>query len=315
MSADHDERIPVFGWWQTLEHFSAPGSHPIATSVDDRTVVQDALRRAAEGRRSRPVLGRMGRDDWNILGQIGSTREVSVSQRAKYDRARRGGTRGNLGPIPPDAELYGRTQDLDGAGVTTKSIHDDLLAELGNLTRARFNGASAPYKVLVLRWAITRALDGESRLVCLSSVRREIANILSPYRIGTSAPKPSDPWSALDGSSWWERTVTTEGDLGGLSLPVYQLIQEDGGFGRRAMGVLDRLIAESPPAQATTPARLAQDEEPVVSVTPLQIERNLVETFAIEQPGRDDRIAKGSRLGRTIRRSSAVEGSQGAPGT
>ncbi|MGZ8178868.1 hypothetical protein ACXVUM_13145 [Williamsia sp. SKLECPSW1] len=161
------------------------------------------------------------------------------------------------------------------------------MAELGNLTRARFNGVSAPYKLLVLRWATNRALDGESRLVRLSPVRREIANILSPYRIGTSAPKPSDPWSALDGSSWWERRVTTNGDLGGLSLPVYRLIQEDRGFGRRAIGVLEQLIAETPPTQATTPARLAQAEEPGVSVTPLQIERNLVETFAIEQPGRE----------------------------
>ena len=277
----------MFGWWQTLEHFSAPGSHPIATSADAQKVVQHALGRATGSQRSRPVLARRGGDDWNIHGQIGSAREMSGSQRAKYDRARRGGTRGNLGPIPPDVELYRRTQDLDAAAVATKSTHDDLLAELGNLTRARYNGVSAPYKLLVLQWAVNRALDGGSRLVRLSSVRREIANILSPYRIGTSAPKPSDPWSALDGSAWWERTVTPDGDLGGLSLPVYRLIQEDRGFGRRAIGVLDRLIAESPPAEATAPARLAQAEEPVISVTPLQIERNLVATFAIEQPGRE----------------------------
>jgi hypothetical protein len=229
----------------------------------------------------------MGRDDWNIIGQIGSAREMSLSQRAKYDRARRGGTRGNLGPVPPDNELFTRTQDLDEAASAPRSTHDELLAELGTLTRARYNGMSAPYKLLVLRWAINRALDGQPRIVRLSSVRREIATILSPYRIGTSPPKPSDPWTALGGSSWWELTVTSEGDLGGLSLPVYELIQENRGFGRRAVGVLDRLIAETPPAQATAPERLTQAEEPVVSVTPLQIERNLVETFAREQPGRE----------------------------
>ncbi|WP_238419507.1 hypothetical protein [Gordonia sp. 'Campus'] len=63
----------------------------------------------------RPVIGSYDDGTWSLEYRVDASKlhRQSDSQRLKYDRARRGGSRGNLGPIPPKAELLIRSIDLD----------------------------------------------------------------------------------------------------------------------------------------------------------------------------------------------------------
>ena len=130
----------------------------------------------------------------------------------------------------------------------------DLLDELPHLRRASMDQRRAPYKYVVLLWAVARARRGADRLVAYSEVREELGNLLSPFRIARSAPKPSDPWFALRTSSWWELLDApgdaTDSDVarldfqGGLSPVVYRLVREESKFADIAGRRLSQLILD-----------------------------------------------------------------------
>ena len=104
----------LWGWWPTREHYSAPGSLPWGTSrslarieaaIDDELEYADKMHPIA-----RYVSG-----DWVLERKRtkGQTVELKKKQAGLYIRARDGGSRGSLDPVPPVAELTRATVDLD----------------------------------------------------------------------------------------------------------------------------------------------------------------------------------------------------------
>ena len=120
--------------------------------------------------------------------------------------------------------------------------------------RASKNGRRATYKYVVLLWAVTRAELGHGRLTSYEDARSEVADLLSPFRIAESAPKPLDPWFALRTSSWWEirdlpssptaQDVVQRNARAGLSVDVHSLVRRDSVFAQEAVERLIKLIAE-----------------------------------------------------------------------
>lgn len=108
---------PQFGWWRSSEHFCVPGSSPEAISRDLGRV-EDHLRAQSTSYRKRPIVGRDNGKGWRIAyiaqkGELEDLRERRPAQADKYDAARAGGTRGNLGLIPPVDETSMVPVDLD----------------------------------------------------------------------------------------------------------------------------------------------------------------------------------------------------------
>lgn len=128
----------------------------------------------------------------------------------------------------------------------------DFLTELELLMRASKDGRRATYKYVVLLWAVTRAVQGYERLSHYHDARRELADLLLPFRIAGSAPKPLDPWYALRSSSWWDlcdmpesptsQDVARVNARAGLSARVYNLVRRDSVFAAEAVEQLVRLI-------------------------------------------------------------------------
>lgn len=106
-----------FGWWRSFEHFCVPGSSPEAISRDLKRV-EDHLRGQTTSYRKRPIVGRDDGNGWRITyvaqtDVLENLRERRPAQADKYDAARAGGTRGNLGPIPPVGETSIASEHLD----------------------------------------------------------------------------------------------------------------------------------------------------------------------------------------------------------
>ena len=101
-------------WWPTFEHYCAPGSNPWGVSSSFKEV-----ERAADRYRGRPgkwcVIARRSGSDWTLVARRKDqfTKELASYQVEKYDAARAGGPRGNLGKVPQPAELRFPTRDLD----------------------------------------------------------------------------------------------------------------------------------------------------------------------------------------------------------
>lgn len=104
----------LWAWWRSFEHFSAPGSLPVVVSAD-RHLVEKEMDQEPTAPRKAHILGRSTGDDWSIWGKRarGDTERLTEGQRRAYDRARAGGSRRNLGPVPPVDELNPETADLD----------------------------------------------------------------------------------------------------------------------------------------------------------------------------------------------------------
>ncbi|MGC5258208.1 SIR2 family protein [Gordonia sp. DT218] len=127
-----------------------------------------------------------------------------------------------------------------------------LLTELRELPWATSQGRRAPYKHVLLVWAITRAQQGNERLAVFSEVRSELADLLLPFRVGEeAAPKPSDPWERLNSSMWWEFRVTDEAGVvianyskAGLSREAWSEVTKDDAFANEAIEELARLVIE-----------------------------------------------------------------------
>ena len=103
-----------WAWWPTFEHYCAPGSSPWGTSSSFKTIEH-----ATDRHSGRPekwcVIARWTGSDWTLVARRKDhyTKELASYQIEKYDAARAGGSRGNLGRVPPASELRVYTRDLD----------------------------------------------------------------------------------------------------------------------------------------------------------------------------------------------------------
>lgn len=104
-----------WAWWPTFEHYCASVSTPWGVSMSVARV-----ERAVDNFDS-------PRGKWGVIAQLiggqrtvvskrkaGRTVDLDPRQTVKYDAARAGGSRGNLGPEPPEVEIRVVTRDLDG---------------------------------------------------------------------------------------------------------------------------------------------------------------------------------------------------------
>lgn len=160
-------------------------------------------------------------------------------------------------------------------------VEKSLLEELPRLRRAAYRGRSAPYKDVVLKWAVERARAGHPRTVPFEEVRIELRDLLQPWKIGDSPPKPEDPWVALASSSWWELPdAADEGGIshtrGGLSELAYQRITASSGFFEKTVELLDELISRPPVDGERVPVLRMDRDDP-------QPPRERVEFIAIEE--------------------------------
>ncbi|OYD67005.1 uncharacterized protein DUF3293 [Rhodococcus sp. OK302] len=119
----------------------------------------------------------------------------------------------------------------------------------------------APYKYIVLLWAIARRQRGLDSAPALRDVRTELGTLLAAFAVADTTPQPEYPWIALDGHSWWEihipeslrdtprrqlRSRSIADDLrGGLSQTVSERIDTDPKWTREAVALLTTLITES----------------------------------------------------------------------
>lgn len=279
----------MYGWWQSFEHFSFPGSSPIATSEDLARVEKHARKRWPVPTK-KPVIGSWQESDWIVGYRVDPDRlhRQSDSQRHKYERARRGGSRGNLGAVPTEAELFIETIDLDEVSIKEADrSHEDLLDELPNLQRATVNGTRAPYKFVVLRWAIERARAGSPRIAAFRDVRTELRAALAPFKLGKSPTDPAYPWFALRSSNWWELpdappdatelTVARHNLRGGLSTSAFELVRADAAFARTALEELDRLINDETDSVAQTVEASGELKGPAL----VPVDNNIVERFEV----------------------------------
>ncbi|OAN40345.1 protein NO VEIN domain-containing protein [Mycolicibacterium iranicum] len=135
-----------------------------------------------------------------------------------------------------------------------------LLHQLNQLHVDRTHGKRAPYQYVVLLWAIARARDHAPRLVPFNDVRRELAGLLAPFAIASSAPDPAMPWAALGNSELWELVKpdllgpVTDADVkrlnisGGLSEDMYWRAEDenDAAFVEAAVDVIAHQIGAEP---------------------------------------------------------------------
>ncbi|MGW6694943.1 hypothetical protein ACWF62_14345 [Rhodococcus sp. NPDC054953] len=141
-----------------------------------------------------------------------------------------------------------------------KHARGGLLWDLENVMVFTRGGKGAPYKFVVLRWAVDGP-DPQRGPAPLSKVRDELAALLAPYAVTDSAPNPADPWVALRSSGWWalelpdgvDEAGHTHGQLqslavrqdvaAGLNAAVREQLR-DPGWRDEAIAVLTRRIDE-----------------------------------------------------------------------
>ncbi|OBK18592.1 protein NO VEIN domain-containing protein [Mycobacterium asiaticum] len=140
----------------------------------------------------------------------------------------------------------------------------ELLFPLTQLRIDQTHGKPAPYQYVVLLWAIARARRHEQRLKPFNDVRDELALLLAPFAIATTAPDPAMPWAALGNSPVWECPKPGPGAisdsdvrrlnlLGGLSEQVHWRSAEDDAFATAAIQILARRIRSGGAQLAVTP--------------------------------------------------------------
>lgn len=103
-----------WAWWPTFEHYCAPGSTPWGVSSQLKTIERTIDQH--DGPPSKwSVIARKAGPDWTLVSRRkgGFTKELDVRQIVKYDAARAGGSRGNLGPVPPTNQIRVQTRNLD----------------------------------------------------------------------------------------------------------------------------------------------------------------------------------------------------------
>lgn len=109
------ESSPVlYAWWRTFEHYCESGSNPVAISGDPERVVEH-VRSETDSFRKNPVIAEGDLDEWDLIFKVTASEIVPIDlkQAAKYDAARRGGSRGNLGERPSAVETREKPINLD----------------------------------------------------------------------------------------------------------------------------------------------------------------------------------------------------------
>lgn len=103
-----------WAWWPTFEHYCAPQSSPWGTS-SNLQVIERAIDRHQGPPLKWCVIAKATRTGWTLVYRRKDryTYALKSYQIDKYNAARAGGQRGNLGPVPPSKELRVQTQDLD----------------------------------------------------------------------------------------------------------------------------------------------------------------------------------------------------------
>lgn len=104
----------LWGWWPTFEHYSSPGSNPWGTS-SSRQRVEAAIDRHSGPANKMSPIARHTSTGWVLEAKRskGHAIEMKPRQAGLYVKARAGGSWGNLGAVPPTAELARPTTDLD----------------------------------------------------------------------------------------------------------------------------------------------------------------------------------------------------------
>lgn len=116
-----------------------------------------------------------------------------------------------------------------------------VLASINKFETA--GGKRAPYKPLLLLWLIGRVVNGEGGVVTFREAQGELRELLSPHRVGVSAPKPEHPYVYLGTTSEiWSVRDSAGNDIAKMSRPLHgksQPAQADVSFLKdEATGVL-----------------------------------------------------------------------------
>lgn len=81
----------MYGMRTSREHFSIPGSNPVATSVDVHALAETARRIGGVGRGPAPVIAELVTGDWQLVyfAEADRLREITRAQGRKYEGVRR----------------------------------------------------------------------------------------------------------------------------------------------------------------------------------------------------------------------------------
>ncbi|QGW25764.1 hypothetical protein GJR88_04202 [Dietzia sp. DQ12-45-1b] len=103
-----------WAWWPTFEHYCAPGSTPWGVSSQLMTIERTIDHHDGPARKW-SVIARRDRSGWTLFSKRkdGRTQRIDERQIVKYDAARAGGSRGNLGSVPPENQIRVQTRNLD----------------------------------------------------------------------------------------------------------------------------------------------------------------------------------------------------------
>ncbi|MEV8190959.1 hypothetical protein ACRAJ3_03495 [Rhodococcus pyridinivorans] len=107
----------MYGMRTSREHFSVPGSNPVATSVDVHALAETARRIGGVGRGPAPVIAELVTGDWQLVhfAEADRLREITRAQGRKYEGVRAGRLRwsSTVRAVPPVTETAVPPSDLD----------------------------------------------------------------------------------------------------------------------------------------------------------------------------------------------------------
>ena len=141
---------------------------------------------------------------------------------------------------------------------------EELVARFNNIRLSVRNGRRAPYKPMLLIWAIGRCLNGEDRLVLFDTVERELTRLIhrfGPHRERVNAHYPF--WRLQNDDELWEidrpdlvtltsakhahvSSLRSHNICGGLTQAVYDILKANPELAWRI--VRDLLSAHFPPS-------------------------------------------------------------------
>lgn len=99
---------------------------------------------------------------------------------------------------------------------------DYWLKIIASIGKFETGGKRAPYKPLLLLWLIGRVVNGEGGVVTFREAQGELRELLSPHRVGASAPKPEHPYVYLGTTSEiWSVRDSAGNDIGKMSRPLH----------------------------------------------------------------------------------------------
>lgn len=107
----------MYGMRTSREHFSIPGSNPVANSVDVHALAETARRIGGVGQGPAPVIAELVTGDWQpvYFAEADRLREITRAQGRKYEGVRAGRLRwsSTVRAVPPVTETAVPPRDLD----------------------------------------------------------------------------------------------------------------------------------------------------------------------------------------------------------